>query len=103
MPIAVARVLDNKYEHTCPKARKPKKLKTPIFICLRAILTKGRHFWLGKNIADFELLTLELLKLHHQSLKLKFLKYGAQVTTDFEPIFAQSLCPKINVTFVMVV
>ena len=50
-----------------------------------------------------KLLTLELLKLHHQSLKLKFLKYAARVTTDFEPVSAQNLCPKINVTFVMVV
>ena len=58
----------------------------------------------GKKIfSDFKLLTLELLKLHHQSLKLKFLKYAAQVTTDFEPVSAQNLCPKINVTFIMVV
>ena len=51
----------------------------------------------------FNLLTLELFKLYHQALKLKFLKYAAQVTTDFEPILSQSLCPNIKVTFVMVV
>ena len=67
------------------------------------ILTKGRHFRMGKKFSDFKLLTLELFKLYHQSLKLKFLKYAAQVTTDFDPISAQSLCPNINVTFVMVV
>ena len=71
--------------------------------CLRVIFTKGRHFRMGKNFSDFKLLTLELFKLYHQSLKLKFLKYAAQVTTDFQPIFAQILCPNINVTFVMVV
>ena len=60
-------------------------------------------FRMGKNISDFRLLTLELFKLYHQSLNLKFLKYAAQVMTDFEPIVAQSLCPNINVTFVMVV
>ena len=70
---------------------------------LRVILTKGRHFRMGKKISDFKLLILELFKLYHQSLKLKFLKYAAQEMTDFEPIFAQSLCPDINVTFVMVV
>ena len=41
---------------------------------------KGDIFGWGKNISDFKLLTLELLKLHHQSSKLKFLKYAAQVT-----------------------
>ena len=48
---------------------------------------KGNIFGWEKNFSDFKLLTLELLKIHHQSLKLKFLKYAAQVTTDFEPIF----------------
>ena len=67
------------------------------------IHTKGRHFRMEKKISDFKLLTLELLKLHHQSLKLKFLKCAAQVTTDLEPVSAQNLCPKINDTFVMVV
>ena len=64
---------------------------------------KGDIFGWKKKISDFKFLTLELLKLHHQSLKLKFLKYAAQVTTDLEPVSAQNLCPKINVTFVMVV
>ena len=65
---------------------------------------KGDIFGWEKNFSDFKLLTLELLLLLlHQSLKLKFLKYAAQVTKVFEPIFAQSLCPKINVTFVMMV
>ena len=64
----------------------------------RATFSDGKKFF-----SDFKLLTLELFRLHHQSLKLKFLKYAAQVTTDFEPIFAQKLCPNINVTFVMMV
>ena len=64
---------------------------------------KGDIFGWKKIFSDFKLLTLELFKLYHQSLKLKFLKYAAQVTTDFQPILAQSLCPNINVTFVMVV
>ena len=68
-----------------------------------SFLRKGDIFGWKKKNSDFKLLTLEPLKLHHQSLKLKFLKYAAQVTTDLEPVSAQNLCPKINVTFVVVV
>ena len=64
----------------------------------RATFSDGK-----KNFSGFKLLTLELLKLDHQSLKLKFLKYAAQVTTDLEPVSPQNLCPKVNVTFVMMV
>ena len=79
-----------------------KKINRDALIFKGSFSRKGDIFgW--KKISDFKLLTLELLKLHHQSLKLKFLKYAAQITTDLKPVSAQNLCPKINVTFVMVV